>query len=161
MNTIQYTTHSVEETLALGYSLGNFMKDYESPICIALDGTLGAGKTHFSQGIAKGFGVTEEITSPTFAIMNTYDVNRTHLYHFDVYRLEDISELENIGFYEYTEDCVSIVEWADKFPHELPDETLWIYLMRIDDTSRSITLVSDYLTADDLVEIGGPYVAGN
>ena len=47
--------------------------------------------------------------------MNTYDVNRTHLYHFDVYRLEDISELENIGFYEYTEDCVSIVEWADKF----------------------------------------------
>ena len=93
-----------------------------------------------SQGIAKGFGVTEEITSPTFAIMNTYDVNRTHLYHFDVYRLEDISELENIGFYEYTEDCVSIVEWADKFPHELPDETLWIYLTRIDDTSRSITL---------------------
>ena len=76
-------------------------------------------------------------------------------------RLEDISELENIGFYEYTEDCVSIVEWADKFPHELPDETLWIYLTRIDDTSRSITLVSDYLTADDLVEIGGPYVVGN
>ena len=91
----------------------------------------------------------------------TYDVNRNHLYHFDVYRLEDISELENIGFYEYTEDCVSIVEWADKFPHELPDETLWIYLTRIDDTSRSITLVSDYLTADDLVEIGGPYVVGN
>ncbi len=109
----------------------------------------------------KGFGVTEEITSPTFAIMNTYDVDRTHLYHFDVYRLDDISELENIGFYEYTEDCVSIVEWADKFSDELPDETLWIYLTRIDDTSRSITLSSDYLTKDDLVDIGGPYVVGN
>ena len=93
--------------------------------------------------------------------MNTYDVDRTHLYHFDVYRLDDISELENIGFYEYTEDCVSIVEWADKFSDELPDETLWIYLTRIDDTSRSITLSSDYLTEDDLVDIGGPYVVGN
>ena len=58
MSSIQYTTHSVEETLALGHNLGRFMKYYEGPICIALDGTLGAGKTHFSQGIAKGFGVT-------------------------------------------------------------------------------------------------------
>lgn len=53
MNTIQYTTHSVEETLALGYSLGNFMKDYESPICIALDGTLGAGKRIFPKGLQR------------------------------------------------------------------------------------------------------------
>ena len=53
------------------------------------------------------------------------------------------------------------MEWADKFPDELPDETLWIYLTPIDDTSRSIILGSDYLTAEDLVEIGGPYVVGN
>ena len=53
------------------------------------------------------------------------------------------------------------MEWADKFPDELPDETLWIYLTRIDDTSRSIMLGSDYLTAEDLVEIGGPYVVRN
>ena len=70
--------------------------------------------------------------------------------------MDDISELENIGFYEYTEDCVAIVEWADKFPDELPDETLWISLKPIGDTSRSIILGSDYLTAEDLVEIGGP-----
>ena len=152
---VHLKTYTVEDTQQFGKLLGAWVKQNGDPLCIALVGDLGTGKTHLSQGIAKGFGVTEEITSPTFAIMNTYDVNRTHLYHFDVYRLEDI------GFYEYTEDCVSIVEWADKFPHELPDETLWIYLMRIDDTSRSITLVSDYLTADDLVEIGGPYVVGN
>ena len=92
MNTIQYTTHSVEETLSLGHSLGRFMKDYESPICIALDGTLGAGKTHFSQGIAKGFGVTEEVTSPTFALMNTYEVDGSYLYHFDlrIYRGNEV-----------------------------------------------------------------------
>ena len=160
-NKVTLETHSVEDTQCFGERLGQWVKDCSNPLCIALIGDLGTGKTHLSQGIAKGFGVTEEITSPTFAIMNTYDVDRTHLYHFDVYRLDDISELENIGFYEYTEDCVSIVEWADKFPDELPDETLWIYLTRIDDTRRSITLSSDYLTKDDLVDIGGPYVVGN
>ena len=147
---VQLETHTVEDTQHFGQTLGKWVQQNGEPLCIALIGDLGTGKTHLSQGIAKGFG-----------IMNTYEVNRTHLYHFDVYRLDDISELENIGFYEYTEDCVSIVEWADKFPDELPDETLWIYLTRIDDTSRSIMLGSDYLTADDLVEIGGPYVVGN
>ena len=112
MNTIQYTTHSVEETLALGYRLGNFMKDYESPICIALDGTLGAGKTHFSQGIAKGFGVTEEVTSPTFALMNTYEIDGSNLYHFDLYRMDLVEELETICFYEYTDETRAVVEWA-------------------------------------------------
>ena len=160
-NKVTLETHSVEDTQCFGERLGQWVKESSNPLCIALIGDLGTGKTHLSQGIAKGFGVTEEITSPTFAIMNTYDVDRTHLYHFDVYRLDDISELDNIGFYEYTEDCVSIVEWADKFSDELPDETLWIYLTRIDDTSRSITLSSDYLTKDDLVDIGGPYVVGN
>ena len=151
-------TNSAEETFALGKALG----EKASPGQIyTLDGDLGTGKTVFTQGVAAGLGITEAISSPTFTIIQEYDEGRLPLYHFDVYRLEDISELENIGFYEYTEDCVSIVEWADKFPHELPDETLWIYLTRIDDTNRSITLVSDYLTADDLVEIGGPYVVGN
>ena len=158
---VQLETHTVEDTQQFGQTLGKWVQQNGDSLCIALIGDLGTGKTHLSQGIAKGFGVTEEITSPTFAIMNTYDVNRTHLYHFDVYRLDDISELENIGFYEYTEDCVSIVEWADKFPDELPDETMWIYLKPIGDTSRFIILGSDYLTAEDLVEIGGPYVVGN
>ena len=141
MNTIQYTTHSVEETLALGYSLGNFMKDYESPICIALDGTLGAGKTHFSQGIAKGFGVTEEVTSPTFALMNTYEVDGSNLYHFDLYRMDLVEELETIGFYEYTEETKSVVEWASKFSVG-------------NDGSRQFTVRTDLLSAETLQCIG-------
>ena len=91
---VHLKTHTVEDTQQFGQLLGEWVKHNGHPLCIALIGDLGTGKTHLSQGIAKGFGVTEEITSPTFAIMNTYDVNRTHLYHFDVYRLEDISELE-------------------------------------------------------------------
>ena len=101
---VHLKTHTVEDTQQFGQLLGAWVKHNGHPLCIALIGDLGTGKTHLSQGIAKGFGVTEEITSPTFAIMNTYDVNRTHLYHFDLYRLEDVSELENIGFYEYTEE---------------------------------------------------------
>ena len=95
---VQLETHTVEDTQQFGQTLGKWVQQNGDPLCIALIGDLGTGKTHLSQGIAKGFGVTEEITSPTFAIMNTYDVNRTHLYHFDVYRLDDISELEILAF---------------------------------------------------------------
>ena len=154
MNTIQYTTHCVEETLALGYSLGNFMKDYEGPICIALDGTLGAGKTHFSQGIAKGFGVTEEVTSPTFALMNTYEVDGSYLYHFDLYRMDLVEELETIGFYEYTAETKSVVEWASKFTDELPDTTVWIEISVIDDGFRQFIVHTDLLSAEELEHIG-------
>ena len=154
MNIIQYTTHSVEETLALGYSLGRFMKDYESPICIALDGTLGAGKTHFSQGIAKGFGVTEEVTSPTFALMNTYEVDGSNLYHFDLYRMDLVEELETIGFYEYTEETKSVVEWASKFVDELPDTTVWIEISVGNDGSRQFAVRTDLLSEETLQCIG-------
>ena len=154
MNTIQYTTHSVEETLALGHSLGRFMKDYEGPICIALDGTLGAGKTHFSQGIAKGLGITEEVTSPTFALMNTYEVDGSYLYHFDLYRMDLVEELETIGFYEYTEETKSVVEWASKFMDELPDTTVWIEISVADDGSRQFTVHTDLLSAEELQRIG-------
>ena len=151
-------THDPEETFEVGRTIGMNAKPGQ---IYTLTGDLGVGKTVFTQGVAAGLGITEPVNSPTFTIIQEYEDGRLPFYHFDVYRLDDISELENIGFYEYTEDCVSIVEWADKFSDELPDETLWIYLTRIDDTSRSITLSSDYLTKDDLVDIGGPYVVGN
>ena len=83
------------------------------------------------------------------------------IYHFDLYRMDDVSELENIGFYEFTEDQISIVEWADKFSDELPEETLWIRIVSIDEHSRAITLKSDLIDHETLVEIGGIYVVGN
>ncbi len=128
---------------------------------MALIGDLGTGKTHMSQGIAKGLGVSEDITSPTFSLMNTYMTLAGEIYHFDLYRMDDVSELENIGFYEFTEDQVAIVEWADKFEDELPDETLWIHIDSIDTHSRRITLESDVLDAETLNTLGGMYVVGN
>ena len=136
-------THSVEDTQCFGNQLGQWVKQSGNPLCIALIGDLGTGKTHMSQGIAKGLGVMEEITSPTFSLMNTYMTLLGEIYHFDLYRMDYVSELENIGFYEFTEDQISIVEWADKFIDELPNETLWIRIISLDDCSRKITLESN------------------
>ena len=154
-------THSVEDTQCVGNQLGQWIKQSGNPLCIALIGDLGTGKTHMSQGIAKGLGVMEEITSPTFSLMNTYMTLLGEIYHFDLYRMDYVSELENIGFYEFTEDQISIVEWADKFIDELPDETLWIRIISLDDCSRQITLESNLLDVETLRALGGKYVVGN
>ncbi len=154
-------THSVEDTQCFGNQLGQWVKQSGNPLCIALIGDLGTGKTHMSQGIAKGLGVMEEITSPTFSLMNTYMTLLGEIYHFDLYRMDYVSELENIGFYEFTEDQISIVEWADKFIDELPNETLWIRIISLDDCSRKITLESNLLDVETLRVLGGKYVVGN
>ena len=120
---VQLETHTVEDTQQFGQLLGEWVKHNGHPLCIALSGDLGTGKTHLSQGIAKGFGVTEEITSPTFAIMNTYDVNRTHLYHFDVYRIGDVEEMDEVGFEDYVMgEGVSLIEWANLIEEILPQK---------------------------------------
>lgn len=160
-NKVILETHSVQDTQCFGEHLGQWVKESASPLCMALIGDLGTGKTHMSQGIAKGLGVSEDITSPTFSLMNTYMTLAGEIYHFDLYRMDDVSELENIGFYEFTEDQVAIVEWADKFEDELPDETLWIHIDSIDTYSRRITLESDVLDAETLNTLGGMYVVGN
>ena len=90
-------THSVADTQCFGERLGHWVKQNGNPLCMALVGDLGTGKTHMSQGIAKGLGVTEEITSPTFSLMNTYMTLAGEIYHFDLYRMDDVSELENIS----------------------------------------------------------------
>lgn len=154
-------TDSVETTTDLGRRVGQWAAEQKNGICIALIGDLGTGKTHFSQGIALGYGIMDDVTSPTFALMNTYEGTNGPLYHFDLYRLEDESELDGIGFYEFTEDTVSVVEWADKFPDALPDETIYIEITRLSDTERTITLHSDYVSTADLETLGGHYVFGN
>lgn len=156
--TIICMTRSVEDTTQLGRQLGAFIKSYRKPLCMALVGDLGTGKTHLSQGIARGFGVMEEVTSPTFALMNTYATGHGTLYHFDVYRLEAEAELDNIGFAEFTEDTLSIVEWADKFPDALPLEILWVTFEKTEDKVRKITFETKELSADELETIGGSYV---
>ena len=130
------TSLTVEETPRIAAALA---KVVVPGTVIALEGDLGAGKTHFTQGLARGLGVGEAVTSPTFNVMSVYDQGRLPLYHFDLYRLEDALELEDIAFYDYVEaDGVSCIEWAAKFPEEIPAQALWISITTREDNVRSI-----------------------
>ncbi len=94
---------------------------------IALDGDLGAGKTLFSQGVAQGLGVTEEISSPTFTIIHEYESGRLPLYHMDVYRLKHPEEMYDLGYEEYFYgEGVTLVEWAQMIESLLPEDYLSI-----------------------------------
>jgi tRNA threonylcarbamoyladenosine biosynthesis protein TsaE len=108
-------TKTETETETLGAALGERLEEPGHLIC--LNGPLGAGKTVFARGIAAGLGVKEQIPSPTFTLLNIYDSGRLPLYHFDLYRLEEESELEELGLDEYIDgDGVTLIEWVDNFP---------------------------------------------
>lgn len=96
---------------------------------IALTGNLGAGKTTFTKAVAKGLGITDVITSPTFTIIQEYRSGRLPLYHFDVYRIEDEEELYELGYEEYFYgDGVCVIEWADRIEDFLPKDTIRIHI---------------------------------
>ena len=140
-----FITHSQEETIDLGRRLGGLLREGD---VLVLTGDLGAGKTQLTKGIAQGMGVSDDVTSPTFTIEMVYQGAELPLYHFDLYRLEHESELDEIGFYEYTDEPrgIAVIEWADKFADCLPDDYLKIKIARVsengDDNEREITFTA-------------------
>lgn len=121
-------THSPDETYHAAEQMG---KEAAPGTVIALDGDLGCGKTVFAKGFAAGLGIKEHVSSPTFTIVQQYDDGRMPLYHFDVYRIGDISEMDETGY----EDCfygegVTIVEWADMVREIMPEGTIWIAIKK-------------------------------
>ena len=111
-------TTSPEETFAVGRQLGLSAKPGE---LYTLDGDLGVGKTVFTKGMAEGLGITEHVNSPTFTIVQVYEKGRLPFYHFDVYRIGDIEEMDEIGYEDYFfGDGVCIVEWAELISELLP-----------------------------------------
>ena len=112
-------TFSPEETEALGKKLGREAKPGE---VYTLVGDLGVGKTVFTQGIAKGLEITEPINSPTFTIVQVYEEGRLPLYHFDVYRIGDVEEMEEIGYEDYFYgEGLTMIEWANLIEELLPE----------------------------------------
>ena len=121
-------TASPEETAALAERIGALCP---AGAVFALAGDLGAGKTLFVQGLARGMGFSGEVTSPTFNLMNVYE-GKMRLTHFDVYRLERAEELHDIGFYEYADDSEGVVvEWFDKFREEMPEDYVRVTIERV------------------------------
>lgn len=112
-----------EETKNIGYKLGSLLQKGD---IICLTGDLGAGKTTFTKSIALGLEVEEDVTSPTFTIINEY-YGRLPVYHFDVYRIMDIDEMYDLGYEEYFYgNGVCIIEWASQIKELIPKEHLWI-----------------------------------
>lgn len=127
MNTVTIKTFSSTETIELGEKLAELLRPGD---IVCLNGDLGAGKTAFSQGVARGLGVGETVTSPTFTLINEYR-GRLPLYHFDVYRLGGPAEMEDLGYEEYFYgQGVCLIEWAGLVEPILPRERLDITLSR-------------------------------
>jgi len=114
-----FETYSAEETFALGERIGRDAKPGE---VYTLIGDLGVGKTVFTQGVAKGLGITEPVCSPTFTILQIYEEGRLPFYHFDVYRIGDVEEMEEIGYEDYFYgEGICLVEWANLIGEILPE----------------------------------------
>jgi len=111
----------------------------------ALVGDLGAGKTHWTKGLAAALGSAGEVTSPTFALAHEYRGGRLPVFHFDFYRISTEDELLALGWDEYLEqDAVIVAEWADKFPRCLPEEAIWLEFRLLADGSREVFSRSPY-----------------
>lgn len=130
-------TNSAAETRALGERLAGRLKAGD---VILLEGELGAGKSELARGIAKGLGVQETVTSPSFTILNVYESGRIPLYHFDWYRLEDAGELYELGMDEYIGgDGIALVEWPGRCPDAVPEDYLRIRIEAEGENTRRIT----------------------
>ena len=137
--TKEYTTAGEEQTEALGFRLGQLI---QPGAVIAYTGDLGAGKTAFTRGLARGLGCRGRVTSPTFTIVNEYE-GPTPLFHFDMYRLSGSEDLFDIGWEDYlSRGGVCAVEWSEQVADALPEGTVYVTLTRHPehDGWRSITV---------------------
>ncbi len=119
-----WETNTPQETFRLGREMGEKARSGE---IYCLDGELGVGKTVFAQGFAAGLGVLEPVSSPTFTILQIYETGRMPLYHFDVYRIGDVEEMEEIGYEDYFYgEGVCLIEWSRQISELLPDQAVHV-----------------------------------
>lgn len=136
---------------ALGQALAECLEDGDT---VTLNGTLGAGKTQFAQGVGEGLGITKKLISPTFNIIFEYESPTLRLYHFDLYRLDDVEQLEDIDFYALSDvstQGASLIEWAELFPEEMPEDRLDLTIEVRDSGERAINAVAYGQRAQDLL----------
>lgn len=131
-----FYTESAEQTIRLGEKIGSFLRPGD---VIALQGTLAAGKTTITKGIARALGITEDITSPTFTLISVYE-GRLPLYHMDVYRLEGSADFSDLGAEEMLYgNGICVIEWSEKIMGELPSRTIVIKLSA-ENEKRTVTI---------------------
>lgn len=136
---MKFLSNSEQETFDFAFDFASKLKGGD---VVLLAGDLGAGKTAFTKGLARAFGIGGIITSPTFTILNEHYGNKLNLYHFDMYRIDDESELRELGFDEFIgkTDGVCAIEWFEKTPSILPSSAILVNINKIDDNSREIVI---------------------
>lgn len=136
---LEHVTNNAEDTKALGMKIGSIAKP---GLIVTLNGDLGVGKTVLARGIARGLGICEPITSPTFTILHQYN-GRLPLYHFDMYRLVDEDEIYELGFEEFIYgDGVAVIEWPENMGALHPEEYVEINIARADGDDMRIMDIS-------------------
>lgn len=135
---LSFISHSPEQTRQWGQSLGALLRPGD---CICLQGDLGAGKTTLVQGMAAGWGAHDEVSSPTFVLVNVYrGEHNQRLFHLDTYRIESPAEAEELDLDSMLTQGPLVVEWPERIQPVLPSEHLWIALTLLDDTRRQIVV---------------------
>lgn len=137
-----FHSNSYEETEKIGESLAGKLKGTE---IIALYGGLGAGKTAFTRGLAKGLGVDDGVSSPTFALVNEYS-GKYNIYHFDMYRIDSWEDLYSTGFFDYMDNGVMVIEWSENIENALPDNHIKVTIEKTDDENKRIITVEGDVT---------------
>jgi tRNA threonylcarbamoyladenosine biosynthesis protein TsaE len=138
MSVKTFITYSRAETEQIAFQYAQNIKE---GTVIAFKGDLGAGKTCFSAGFAKGMGYEGDVNSPTFAIVNEYLGGRLPVYHFDMYRISGWEDLYTTGYFEYLESGgVLLVEWSENITSALTDDTVIVTIQKIDENTRKITI---------------------
>ena len=149
---IEIISISSVQTIKIARLIGEKLKNGD---LLALSGELGSGKTCFTKGLAIGLGVSEEyqITSPTFTLINEYP-GRCKLCHFDVYRLNGFSDLEDLGYEEYLSgDSVVVIEWAEKIAELIPPDSIFINFEHIDENGRKMIIRGLKSRINELIDI--------
>ena len=142
MNKLLIKTNSAAQTIEFAQKFASFLS---KGAVLLLHGDLGAGKTHFVKGLAKGLGSKMNVTSPTFTLLNVYDDGKMPLYHFDMYRLGGKDEALEMGFDEYFDDpnCVCAVEWCERLgPEDMPPDAVSVHIEKAGD-ARLIRIDED------------------
>ncbi len=132
----KFFSKSYIETEEIAFQLAQTLKGTE---IIAMFGGLGAGKTAFTRGLARGLGINDGVSSPTFALVHEYE-GKFNLYHFDMYRINTFDDLYTTGFFDYMDNGVMIIEWSENIENVLPDNCIKVYIKVVSENEREIEI---------------------
>ena len=132
----KFFSKSYIETEEIAFKLAQTLKGTE---IIAMFGGLGAGKTAFTRGLARGLGIEDGVSSPTFALVHEYE-GKFNLYHFDMYRINTFDDLYTTGFFDYMDNGVMVIEWSENIESALPEGCIRVYIKVISENEREIEI---------------------